>query len=469
MFRQQSQQLRRVTVLLDVSLTVFLFIVAFWLRTVFVDPTALLLPHLALLPIIGPLWVFLLMFFNAYLSPRGASASDLCWAVTRAVAMGVTLLLTFVFLLKLHYVSRIIVLSFGALDALALAGVRLGIVWYLQKSLRRGENFRKVLIIGSGNRAKRLAETLLQSSEIGIHLVGYLDPDPERVGMTLHGSEVLGTIDAITSVLKDHVIDEVILAIPRGMIPNVEKIVYACEEEGVMVRLMADLFDVNVARLSLDQLGAIPLLTFESVAQEEWKLFVKRALDLTVALIATPVLLLVMGIIALAIKLDSPGPVFFIRDRVGLNKRRFRMLKFRTMADGSDRLQAGLESLNEAEGPIFKIFSDPRVTRVGRFLRRTSLDELPQIFNVIRGEMSFVGPRPLPLRDVDLFDRGIQRKRFSVKPGITCVWQISGRSNLPFSKWLELDLWYIEHWSLGLDLKILLKTIPAVLRGVGAA
>jgi len=144
------------------------------------------------------------------------------------------------------------------------------------------------------------------------------------------------------------------------------------------------------------------------------------------------------------------------------------MLKFRTMADGSERLQAELESMNEAEGPIFKIFNDPRITRVGQFLRRMSLDELPQIFNVIKGEMSLVGPRPMAVRDVNLFSKGIQRKRFSVKPGITCLWQISGRSNLPFSKWLELDLWYIEHWSLGLDLKILLKTIPVVLRGVGA-
>jgi len=188
-----------------------------------------------------------------------------------------------------------------------------------------------------------------------------------------------------------------------------------------------------------------------------------------IVLIAMPVFLLMMGVMAFAIKINSAGPVFFIQDRVGLNKRRFRMFKFRTMADGSERLQAELESLNEADGPIFKIFDDPRITRVGRFLRRTSLDELPQIFNVIRGEMSLVGPRPMSLRDVNLFDRSIQRKRFSVKPGITCLWQISGRSNLPFSKWLELDLLYIEHWSLWLDLQILLKTIPAVLRGVGAA
>jgi exopolysaccharide biosynthesis polyprenyl glycosylphosphotransferase len=244
--------------------------------------------------------------------------------------------------------------------------------------------------------------------------------------------------------------------------------VRACEEEGVKVRLMADLFEINVARMVLDEVDEVPLLTFEPVAQEEWKLLLKRAIDLGLTLAAMPLVLPLMGIVAGAIRLDSPGPVLFKQPRVGQNKRRFVLYKFRTMIEGSERLQGDLEHLNEAQGPIFKIANDPRVTRVGRILRRTSLDELPQLFNVLRGEMSLVGPRPMSLRDVSLFDRGVQRKRFSVRPGITCLWQVSGRSNLPFSKWLELDLWYIEHWSLLLDLKMLLRTIPAVLRGTGA-
>jgi exopolysaccharide biosynthesis polyprenyl glycosylphosphotransferase len=256
--------------------------------------------------------------------------------------------------------------------------------------------------------------------------------------------------------------------VPRAMIPNVDKIAYACEEEGVKLRLMADVFEVHVARMTLIELGTIPLLTIEPVAQEGWKLLVKRLLDFSVALLALPVVLPVMGLCALAIRLDSPGPALFVQERVGLKKRRFSMLKFRTMIDGADRLQAQLEHLNEAQGPIFKMANDPRVTRVGRFLRRTSLDELPQVLHVFTGKMSLVGPRPMSLRDVELFDQGIQRKRFSVKPGLTCLWQISGRSQLPFSKWLELDLYYIEHWSLSLDLKILLKTVPVVLRGTGA-
>jgi exopolysaccharide biosynthesis polyprenyl glycosylphosphotransferase len=357
---------------------------------------------------------------------------------------------------------------FGTLDFLALAAIRLGIVWYFQRSLRQGEGFRRVLIVGSGTRARRLAETLLRNSEWGIRIVGHLDPDPTRVGDRVLDSSVLGTLGDISSVLKGNVIDEVILAVPRAMIPDVDKIAQACEEEGVKLCLMADVFDVHAARTRLVTLGPIPLLILEPVAQEEWKLLVKRLIDLAGALLMVPLLLPLIGLIALAIKLDSLGPVFFVQERVGFRKRRFRMLKFRTMVQDADRRQADLEHLNQAEGPIFKIANDPRITRVGRVLRRSSLDELPQILHVLTGEMSLVGPRPMSLRDVDLFDQGIQRKRFSVKPGLTCLWQISGRSELPFSKWLELDLDYIEHWSLTLDCKILFRTIPAVLSGKGA-
>jgi exopolysaccharide biosynthesis polyprenyl glycosylphosphotransferase len=214
--------------------------------------------------------------------------------------------------------------------------------------------------------------------------------------------------------------------------------------------------------------GDIPLLSLEPVALNETKLIFKRVIDLTLAGLSLLTLLPVMAVIALVIKLDSPGPVFYLQERVGLRKRKFNMYKFRSMICDAEKKLREIEHLNEAEGPIFKMSNDPRVTRVGRFLRKTSLDELPQLINVVRGEMSLVGPRPMSLRDVDLFDKGIQRKRFSVKPGITCLWQISGRSNLSFSKWLELDLKYIENWSLLLDVMILFRTIPVVIKGNGA-
>jgi lipopolysaccharide/colanic/teichoic acid biosynthesis glycosyltransferase len=210
-------------------------------------------------------------------------------------------------------------------------------------------------------------------------------------------------------------------------------------------------------------------LTFETVVQDEWHLFLKRTIDIGLVCLGLPLILPLMAAAALVIKLDSPGPVFFVQERVGLNKRRFRMLKFRTMREGSERLQGELEALNQADGPMFKIFGDPRITRVGRVLRRTSLDELPQVVNVIQGVMSLVGPRPMSLRDANLLGHGIERKRFSIKPGITGLWQVSGRCTLPFSRWLELDLQYVEHCSLALDAKILFRTIPAVLKGTGAA
>jgi exopolysaccharide biosynthesis polyprenyl glycosylphosphotransferase len=278
----------------------------------------------------------------------------------------------------------------------------------------------------------------------------------------------VGTVHEIAEVLKENVIDEIILAVPRSMIDHMENVVRAAETEGVRVRVMADLFAPVPKRLSLDECGTVPFLTFDWVAYDDWKLGAKRVIDLvlsaTALLVAAPVLIA----IAVAIRLDSPGPVLFVQTRMGHSKRTFRLVKFRTMAVDAEIRQSELEKLNEAEGPVFKIANDPRVTRIGAFLRRTSLDELPQFWNVLRGDMSLVGPRPLPLRDVRRFDEAVQRKRFSVKPGITCLWQISGRSKLTFAEWLKLDLWYIDNWSLTLDLSLLVRTIPAVLKRRGA-
>ena len=340
--------------------------------------------------------------------------------------------------------------------------------WYFQNKVEKESNYLKVLIIGTGQRAQSLTRQLKANGEWGVSILGYLDPDQSRVGEKVEGGTVLGTVDQISAILRDHVVEEVILALPRKMMNDVAMIATACEEEGVQMLIMSDLYDLNASRISLFKLGDVPLLRFEPVAQDIGKLVVKRMFDIVLTMLAMPVIAPVMLLIAVAIKLDDKGPVFFIQERVGYHKRLFPMIKYRTMCvDAEDKLKE-IEHLNEASGPIFKMENDPRVTRVGKLLRATSLDEIPQLLNVLRGHMSLIGPRPMSMRDVDLFDRGIQRKRFSVKPGITCIWQISGRSNLPFEKWLELDLEYIENWSLWLDIKILLLTIPAVLKRDGA-
>jgi exopolysaccharide biosynthesis polyprenyl glycosylphosphotransferase len=469
-FDEKSRQAGRLLLVLDALLAALVFLTTYWVRElIFLSNPSDYYAHLALFPLILVIQTLLLFRFGAYRGLRISSIVGYAWMVSRALAFSFLIFLTILFLLKATYVSRSFLLMYGVADLVALVAVRAGLVWwYFHRSVERNENFLKVLIVGTGQRAKHLSRTLREHSEWGIDVIGYLDLSPPQPGATVLGSPVLGTVDQIGSLLKQHVIDEVIVAIPRTMIKDVQYIADACEEEGVKLRLMADVFDLQVSRLRLADLGGIPLLTFEPVAQDEKMLIVKRVMDLVVTLAFMPLVLLLMGLVAVAIKLDSPGPVLFVQERVGLRKRPFRMYKFRSMRQDAEQKLKEIEHLNEAEGPIFKIANDPRITRVGKFIRRTSLDELPQLFNVIRGHMSLVGPRPMSVRDVDLFDKGVQRKRFSVRPGLTCLWQVSGRSSLPFTKWLELDLEYIDNWTLGLDFKILLKTIPTVLKGSGA-
>ena len=469
MFEEKSEQIARTTLLFDAIVTVFVYLSAYWLRNgINLQNDADFFSHLCMLPLVLAFLVFFLPYFGAYLSPRVVSMTEFSWSIICAISLSIGVLLSLLFLMNIHYVSRAVIVLFATLEFFALVGVRLGVSWIFVKSIRKGEKHLRVLIIGSGQRAERLCRTLRLNSEWGIDIIGHLDPDASRVNSPVLDSKVIGTLDDVSTVLKGNVVDEVILAIPRRMIDGVDRIAHACEEEGIRLRMMADVFDLDIARMSLAKLGKIPLLSLEPVAQDEGLLILKRIIDLALTIPATLCLLPFMAIIAIAIKLDSKGPVFFIQERVGHKKRTFPLIKFRTMTDGADKKMDEIEHLNEAEGPIFKIANDPRITKLGKLLRKTSMDELPQLFNIIRGEMSLVGPRPMSIRDVDLFDQGIQRKRFSVKSGLTGLWQISGRSNLPFSKWIELDLQYIENWTLSLDLKILFKTVPVVLRGTGA-
>jgi exopolysaccharide biosynthesis polyprenyl glycosylphosphotransferase len=281
---------------------------------------------------------------------------------------------------------------------------------------------------------------------------------------------VLGTVGRIRDILATQVVDEVVICLPRSLINNVEEVIDACGEQGVSIKFLADVYDIPPGgEITLELIGSWPVLNLDPVPHDEGKLIAKRVFDL---ILTVPMLLLLMplfALVALAIKFDSPGPVFFSQPRVGLNKRNFRMIKFRSMYQDAEQRLAEIEHLNEAQGPIFKMANDPRVTRVGRFLRKTSIDELPQLFNVLLGHMSLIGPRPMSLRDVSRFSEGVQRRRFSVRPGLACLREVSGRSRLSFDQWLQLDLKYIDEWTLWLDIKILFKLIPAVIKGDGAS
>ena len=469
MYDNRASQQDQTIFLLDILVTTILFVFSFFFRNLIVPQGEIdLVSHIFLLPLLLTLLLSSFQYFGAYKNPGLNSLAMYFSAILKSIIVSIGLLLCLLFLVEVKYVSRLVIFLFSIFELIGIFSIRFFLTRYFEKTVKSGENKLRILIIGTGDRAMELTRQLNKNSEVDAEIVGYLDPQIDKVYRTVVGDPVLGSVNNISEVLKSRVVDEVIIAVPRSMLSDAEPIASACEEEGIKLRFMADVFDVNMARISLAQIGEIPLLTMESVAQDEGKLFAKRVFDFTLTMLAMPFVLPLCLCVAIAIKLDSPGPVLFIQQRVGLRKHLFPMFKFRSMHEDAEKRMKEIEHLNEAEGPIFKMANDPRVTKVGHFIRRTSLDELPQLFNVLRGEMSLVGPRPMSIRDVDLFNRGIQRKRFSVKPGITCLWQISGRSSLPFEKWLELDLQYIEKWSFWLDIVILVKTIPAVLWSKGA-
>jgi exopolysaccharide biosynthesis polyprenyl glycosylphosphotransferase len=329
---------------------------------------------------------------------------------------------------------------------------------------------KSLLLVGGGARGRRFAAQLKRRQDLGYKLIGYVDTDLAFAGDELAGAPWLGQIADLPRIVANEVIDEVAIALPiKSHYTQIETAVALLEEQGITTHLLSDLFPQKLARSHPSDFNGLPIVTLDSTPRFSWRTEAKRIIDLAGAtlllLFTAPILLLA----AIAIKLNSAGPVFFIQERVGLNKRRFRMIKFRTMSVDAESRMKEIEHLNEKTGPIFKIRNDPRITRVGRWLRKTSVDELPQLINVLLGDMSIVGPRPLSLRDALRMELAWQRRRFSVKPGLTCLWQVSGRSNLSFEQWMQLDLEYIDHWSLGLDVSILLRTIPAIVLARGAS
>lgn len=339
-----------------------------------------------------------------------------------------------------------------------------------ERLLKSLDGPRSLIIVGSGARALNLYKQVREAAPHRFEVLGFVDTP--RGGHQVTGDllpHMIGTLDQLEGILMKQAVDRVLIALPGDSChAQIQTALTTCERAGVEAQcFISDIFELSVARPKLEPEGQTSVLSMK-VVHDDARILVKRAIDIA----ATVVCLLILGplmlLVAAAVKITSPGPAIFVQERYGFRKRRFRMYKFRTMVQDAEKLQSALESNNEARGPAFKIRNDPRITPIGRVLRKTSLDELPQLFNILKGEMSLVGPRPLPIRDVSRFRNAALMRRFSVKPGLTCLWQINGRSNADFDKWITLDLQYIDEWSLGLDLKILLKTVPVVLKAHGA-
>jgi exopolysaccharide biosynthesis polyprenyl glycosylphosphotransferase len=423
--------------------------------------------YLPLLPVILALWAVLLAALRQVSPGRIFSLTREVALVIRAVVMGVLLVAATGYLFRLQFVSRPFLLLFGVVNVLALSTARV-----LERRTSWGRRLveapeRVVVIVGCGEDAIRMAERIESHTAWGVSLLGLVDADgcgQERIGRF----PVVGSVDDLAGLLTREVIDEVVLAVPTRQLGELEALLLHCQELGVRVRVALRPFSHLQPHLELETLDGVPLLTFSTMPTATLALFTKRVIDVSVSLLGILLSLPLWPLIAVAITVSSRGPVFFRQVRCGLRGRRFVLLKFRTMVEGAEGLRDGVAHLNVMDGPVFKAPNDPRVTRVGRILRRSSLDELPQLWNIFTGDMALVGPRP-PIPDEVERYLPWQRRRLAMKPGLTCLWQISGRAELDFATWMELDLAYIDNWSLWLDFKILALTVPAVLRGRGAS
>lgn len=420
---------------------------------------------------VGNVLLFLLLLGAWHLSLLLAGTYDSCptrlglrnvLGIARGTASGIALWLLAGAVLDISFITVEFLLRVWASIALTMIGIRALMTSMLAR--RHHDRFlRNILIVGINPRALRIAKDLEDSSDFGYRVVGFVD-DSSMASFPLKS-----TLAELPDYLRSTAVDEVIVCLPiKSQFDRIVDIVKCCEDQGITVRVAADILADSTNLISAQQLGANTLLSLHPHAINGAGAATKRLIDVLGSALIIVALSPLLAITAIVVMLSSAGPIFFLQDRVGRNKKIFRMIKFRTMVADAPAMQSDLEAANEANGPVFKIKYDPRITPIGGFLRRTSIDELPQLFNVFKGEMSLVGPRPLPVRDYEGFSEDWHRRRFSVRPGISGLWQVAGRSNLPFDQWMELDLKYINEWSLALDFKVLLLTVPAVFKGTGA-
>jgi exopolysaccharide biosynthesis polyprenyl glycosylphosphotransferase len=473
MLKQYPGLLRKVALLTDLVTTVLSFILAYYFRLLllaiypFGERPALANFRL-LLVIIVAIWAVLFTLQGRYIGLRYTSLWTECQVAARIVVLGGLLLPIVLFLLKLPLFPRSLFVLFLLTNLLGLCVEKTLLHWFLRWLRRRGHDRKMALVVGGDKRARRFIEATQQHANWGLDIVGFVDQSPERLAEEFDGARFLGTTEEIVAILHRHPVDEVIIALPVQAIQEIRCILALCREEGVQARVVSDLFGVDGAKIRVDRIHDMPILTFSTVPTQEWQLLAKRTMDMVASAILLVLLAPLFLIIAVAIKLTSPGPVFYKWKVMGLNKKPFSGYKFRTMVQNADELKAQLVAANEMSGPVFKMKNDPRVTPVGRILRKFSLDELPQLWSVLKGDMSLVGPRPPLVTEVNRFERW-QRRKLSIRPGITCLWQVNGRSHITdFDEWARLDLEYIDNWSLWLDFRILVQTIPVVLLGRGA-
>jgi exopolysaccharide biosynthesis polyprenyl glycosylphosphotransferase len=481
LFERRSALLGFVARLHDLLVTVVAFLIAYWVRAhvvtnllgpAFVSPEIYPLSHYALLLLlILMVWFVSGHLLGIYRDVELRNRKELGTDAAKLVLLSVLLLNTALYLIRAEDVSRAFVLTIGVVDLVLLMIGRWTLVWGGSWWHDKVRNYHHCLIVGTGPSARELAKLIEQSEAQGLRLIGFvaIGELPKEPPAGLHSSYPIFTLDQASDILSNHVVDELLCAVGPDDLDRLAPLITRCQEEGIRTRVDLGFLPQTFPRVHLENLRHVPLLTLGSAPNDEVALLAKRVVDVVLSAFLLIVLSPVMLVVAILIRLTSAGPVLYRQTRCGLNGRRFTLYKFRSMVADAEAMRATLEPLNEMDGAAFKISDDPRRTAVGRWLRKFSLDELPQLWNIFRGDMSFVGPRPPIPEEVERYQPW-QRRRLRMRPGLTCLWTLEGRNRLQkFDRLVQFDLAYIDNWSLWLDLKIFLKTIPHVALGRGAS
>ena len=475
MFDRRSKLLSTVTLLHDLGVTCVAFVVAYLLRTYlvqfgFFSQHPAIYPFTHYLPLMTAFlvaWAIVGYFSSFYRDLELSNPIQLVLNIVSQLAIVLVVIYAGLYLFRRVDISRSYVLFVGGVDFLLLLVGRSLSYWGVSLMRERLRRYHYLLIIGCGPRAREMATLIEEGRGMGLRLLGFVDPAAGGAAdAKLSGYDVF-PLSSIGGVLQRHVIDEVVFALNLQELARLEPVMQHCADLGIRTRVQLEFLPPAYSRIYLENFRDVQLLSLSSAPDSELRLFFKRVFDVALSFASLVVLSPLLAAIAAMIRITSPGPVLFQQTRCGLGGRRFTLYKFRSMINNAEQLRAELHQLNELDGPVFKISEDPRITLVGRWLRRFSMDELPQLWNVFRGDMSFVGPRPAVPEEVDQYEDW-QRRRLRMRPGLTCTWVLEGRSHVDFNRWMQLDLKYIDNWSLWLDAKIFLRTIPIVLSGRGA-
>ncbi len=406
-------------------------------------------------------------FSRVYPYRRARGLIEEVYNIGTATTLGMMMLIVATLFFRGQLYSRLIFLYAAVLIIGLLALNRLVIKLALGHLRQFDVGVERLLLVGAGDVGRMVMRNVVARPELGLRLIGFLDDNPHKNRTDIGRFKALGSIDNFGRVLDRTRVDRVIICLPWQSHRTVQRLLRLCERKGLRAQVVPDFFQLTMNQMEVESLNGIPLIGTREISIQGWNLVLKRTMDVVISLLLGLFALPLLALIALAIRLDSPGPILYEQLRTGKNGKPFRCFKFRSMVSDAEGRLGEVAAFNEATGPLFKMRDDPRRTRVGRMLRRFSLDELPQLYNVLRSEMSLVGPRPNLPSEVAAYSEW-QRKRLAVSPGITGLWQISGRSDLTFDEMVLLDIYYIENWSPALDLGLLLRSLPAVARGRGA-